>query len=77
MSMFLMSALFPIYHEKVETPLLKNHLTMALFGKILCSSGVKKDLEAFGDYLLKFSQRSQEKFGKSLLPLTESAASLG
>lgn len=50
-----MSTLFPVYYEKVETPLLKNHLTMALFGKILCSSGLEKELEASWDYFLKFS----------------------
>lgn len=44
----------------------KESFNNALFGKILCGRGLEKDLEGSWDYLLKLSQQSQEKFGKSL-----------
>lgn len=67
---YTMSTLFLVHCEKGETPLSKNHLTTALFGKIFCGICLERDLEASWDYLLKFSQQSQESFGWIFLLLT-------
>lgn len=47
---------------KAETAFWKKHWTTALFGKILCSICLEKDLELTWDYFVKFSQPSQESF---------------